>query len=69
MNVVFPCNGCELGRVNFCGSALVESSKRAIVELALAVSFSSLDMTMPSFQEQNDNALESAVFPKTHTTK
>ena len=39
MNVVFTCNGCELRTVNFCGSALVEGSKRTVVSLALAVAF------------------------------
>ena len=39
MNVVFACNGCELRTVNFHGSALVESSKRTVVRLALAVAF------------------------------
>ena len=39
MNVFFACNGCELRTVNFHGSALVESSKRTVVGLALAVTF------------------------------
>ena len=39
INVVFACNGCELRTVNFCGSALVEGSKRTVVGLALAVAF------------------------------
>ena len=39
MNVSFACNGCKLRTVNFCGSALVEGSKRTIVGLALAVAF------------------------------
>lgn len=39
MNVVFACNGCELRTINFCGSALVEGSKRTVVGFALAVAF------------------------------
>lgn len=39
MNLVFAYNGCELHTVNFHGSALVESSKRTVVGLALAVAF------------------------------
>ena len=39
MNVTFACNGCKLRTVNFCGSALVEGSKRTVVGLALAVAF------------------------------
>ena len=38
-NVTFACNGCKLRTVNFCGSALVEGSKRTVVGLALAVAF------------------------------
>ena len=31
MNVTFACNGYKLHTVNFCGSALVEGSKRTVV--------------------------------------
>ena len=51
MNVVFACNGCELRTVNFHGSALVESSKRTVVGLALQWHFLSQDMDMQSFQK------------------
>jgi len=39
MNVGFVCNGCTSRTVKFCGSALVEGSKRTVVGLALAVAF------------------------------
>lgn len=39
MNVVFVCNGCTSRTVKFCGSVLVEGSKRTVVGLALAVAF------------------------------
>ena len=39
MNVVFCCNSCDLRRINFKGSTLVEGSKRTVVGLALAVAF------------------------------
>ena len=51
MNVVFVCNGCTSRTVKFCGSALVEGSKRTVVGLALALAFLSLDMALLSFLE------------------
>ena len=39
MNVTFACSGYKLRTVNFCGSALVECSKRTVVGLALVVAF------------------------------
>ena len=69
MNVAFACNRCELRTVNFCGSALVEGSKRTVVGLALAWPSLLLDMAMPSFLEHLDSALESAVFPRILTMK
>ena len=33
MNVVLACNACKLHTVNFCSSALVEGSKRTVVDL------------------------------------
>ena len=39
INVLFVSNGCESRTVNFCGSALVEGSRRTVVGLALAITF------------------------------
>ena len=39
MNILFVCNNCELRKVNFQGSSLVEGSKRTVIGLALAVAF------------------------------
>ena len=39
MNILFVCNNCKLRKANFQGSALVESSKRTVIGLALAVAF------------------------------
>ena len=39
INVTFACTGCETRELNFKGSAIVEDSKRTVVGLALAVSF------------------------------
>ena len=39
INTTFSCSGCELRRVSFQGSSMVEASMRTLVGVALTVAF------------------------------
>ena len=39
ISITFACNGCQLQNVTFQGSSIVESSRRTVVGLALAMAF------------------------------